>query len=136
MTSHDVLPNHFFNQAEALDLLHQLHKTTLQLSVRSFSAAISACARSGQWQQSLELLNQMEGAKLAANIITYNAAISACEKCCLSSKITYMQCLTLEVYRRPQECCSGTHPDRSGTLMFVLHSGSWQKESTFMMDIY
>lgn len=88
----------FFNQAEALDLLHQLHKTTLQLSVRSFSAAISACARSGQWQQSLELLNQMEGAKLAANIITYNAAISACEKCCLSP--------TLEVYRRPQECCS------------------------------
>lgn len=100
----------FFNQVEALDLLHQLHKTTLQLSVRSFSAAISACARSGQWQQSLELLNQMEGAKLAANIITYNAAISACEKCCLSP--------TLEVYRRR---CSGTHPDRSGTLMFVLN---------------
>ena len=91
----------FFNQVEALDLLHQLHKTTLQLSVRSFSAAISACARSGQWQQSLELLNQMEGAKLAANIITYNAAISACEKCCLSPKL-HMEFLTLEVYRRPQ----------------------------------
>ena len=74
-------------QVEALEILHQLHKTTLQLSVRSFSAAISACARSGQWQQSLELLNQMEGAKLAANIITYNAAISACEKCFLSSKL-------------------------------------------------
>lgn len=102
----------FFNQVEALDLLHELHKTTLQLSVRSFSAAISACARSGQWQQSLELLNQMEGAKLAANIITYNAAISACEKCCLSP--------TLGVYRRPQDFAA-THPDRSGTLMFVLN---------------
>lgn len=36
----------------------------------------------------------------------------------------------MEVYRRPQDFAA-TCPDRSGTLMFVLHSGSRQKENTW-----
>ena len=67
------------SEAKAL-LLLQLQLSSLRASVRSFSAAISACASSGKWQHSLALLDEMEAAKMAANIITYNAAISACEK--------------------------------------------------------
>ncbi|CAE8626802.1 unnamed protein product [Polarella glacialis] len=46
----------------------------------TYSAAISACEKGGQWQQALNLLSLMPEARVVPNEITYNAAISACEK--------------------------------------------------------
>ncbi|CAE8615408.1 unnamed protein product, partial [Polarella glacialis] len=46
----------------------------------SYSAAISACEKGGQWQLALSLLSSMPVMKAIPNEISYNAAISACEK--------------------------------------------------------
>jgi len=46
----------------------------------TYTAAISACGKGGQWKKALELLGQMDAAGVARNTITYNAAISACGK--------------------------------------------------------
>ena len=46
----------------------------------SYNSAISACAKSGKWQQAVALLEVMPVARIAPNTITYNSAISACSK--------------------------------------------------------
>ena len=45
----------------------------------TYSAAVSACERSGQWQLALYYLRLMPQAKVVANEIMYSAAIGACE---------------------------------------------------------
>ena len=51
----------------------------VQPDVISYSAAISACEKAGQWE-ALSLLREMPAAGLRPNVVSYNAAISACEK--------------------------------------------------------
>ena len=46
----------------------------------SFSAAISACDKARQWEQTLTLFHKVRATGVAANVICFNAAISACEK--------------------------------------------------------
>lgn len=46
----------------------------------SFSSAISACEKCGQWRFALDLLEQMKREGTGQTAIAYNAAISACEK--------------------------------------------------------
>merc|ERR1711971_1152587 len=46
----------------------------------SFSAAISACEKGGQWRRALLLLNDIGLACVTADSISFSAAISACEK--------------------------------------------------------
>ena len=46
----------------------------------TYSAAISACEKGGQWQRALQLLEDMQAKGIPADTITYSAAISACEK--------------------------------------------------------
>ena len=48
--------------------------------VISFSAAISACEKGGQWERALALLEEMRERAWSRNVISFNAAISACEK--------------------------------------------------------
>ncbi len=48
--------------------------------VITYSSAISACEKGGQWQRALDLLARCESAGIKPNVITYNSAISACEK--------------------------------------------------------
>jgi pentatricopeptide repeat protein len=47
---------------------------------RTYNAAISACAKGGQWQQALSLLQEMREKGVIPDRITYSAAISACGK--------------------------------------------------------
>ena len=46
----------------------------------SYSAAISACEKGGQWQGALQLFHEISSAKLPPYVIGYNATISAFEK--------------------------------------------------------
>ncbi|CAK0854343.1 unnamed protein product [Prorocentrum cordatum] len=45
-----------------------------------YSAWISACERSEQWQRTLALLSEMCEAKMEPNVISYGGGISACVK--------------------------------------------------------
>jgi len=52
----------------------------IQPNVISYSAAISACEKGGQWQEALKLFREMSEKGIQPNVISYSAAISACEK--------------------------------------------------------
>ncbi|CAK0901538.1 unnamed protein product [Prorocentrum cordatum] len=57
----------------------KLWKSQLPMTI-SFSAGISACEKSGRWQQALALLSEIWKGKLEPNVIfSYSAGISACE---------------------------------------------------------
>ena len=50
------------------------------LDTITFSAAISACAKGGQWEEALGLLSEMASEGVLLDTITYSAAILACEE--------------------------------------------------------
>mgnify|MGYP002176495480 CR=1 FL=1 len=52
----------------------------MQYDVISYSAAISACEKGGQWQHALALLQTMCDERVWPDTTSYSAAISACEK--------------------------------------------------------
>ena len=52
----------------------------MQYNVISYSAAISACEKGGQWQHALALLQTMCNGRVWPDTVSYGAAISACEK--------------------------------------------------------
>ncbi|CAJ1448713.1 unnamed protein product, partial [Effrenium voratum] len=64
---------------EALGLVEESHRRSLASGVGR-NSAISACERSGCWEQALELIWGFEQQSLQCTIVTFNAAISACEK--------------------------------------------------------
>ena len=47
---------------------------------RGYNATISACEKSGRWQQALRLFYNMQKDDIQRSIISFNATISACEK--------------------------------------------------------
>jgi pentatricopeptide repeat protein len=49
-------------------------------NVITFSAAISACEKGGQWKRALSLLDEMRDNGVAPDVIIFNAAILACAK--------------------------------------------------------
>eukprot|EP00973_Karenia_brevis_P001848 252506-Karenia_brevis.AAC.1 len=49
-------------------------------NVISFSAAISACEKGGQWQRVAPSFDEMPMEALCLDVISFNAAISVCEK--------------------------------------------------------
>ena len=55
-------------------------KAGVTMDVISFSAAISACEKGGQWQRAMCVLDDMLKAGVTGNVISLNAAISACGK--------------------------------------------------------
>eukprot|EP00434_Breviolum_minutum_P017742 symbB.v1.2.015659.t1/scaffold1177.1/size133674/2 len=62
-------------------LLENMEEMHITPTVFSCSAAISACAKGGQWQQAIVLLFEaMARVKIQPNTISYNTTISACEK--------------------------------------------------------
>ncbi|CAL1143597.1 unnamed protein product [Cladocopium goreaui] len=63
----------------ALEVLKRLEKQSIEPDVVIYNATMSACERSGEWQQALSCLCNMPG-HLQADVVSYNATISACEK--------------------------------------------------------
>ena len=49
------------------------------MSVVGYNAALSACARAGQWKPAIELLEQMEEMGLP-DTVSYGTVLSACER--------------------------------------------------------
>ena len=52
----------------------------LMMEVISFSAAISACGKGGQWEQAWGLFHNMRRTCITANVSSINAAILACKQ--------------------------------------------------------
>ncbi|CAK0880072.1 unnamed protein product [Prorocentrum cordatum] len=48
--------------------------------ISTYNARISACEKSGRWQQALVLISEMWEAKMDPDVVSYSAGISACEK--------------------------------------------------------
>ena len=57
-----------------------MRRAGLTFDVFSFSAAISACEKGGQWERALSLLDEMRERGVTPDVISFNAVISACEK--------------------------------------------------------
>eukprot|EP00931_Biecheleriopsis_adriatica_P022127 TRINITY_DN14304_c0_g1_i3.p1 TRINITY_DN14304_c0_g1~~TRINITY_DN14304_c0_g1_i3.p1 ORF type:complete len:132 (-),score=31.27 TRINITY_DN14304_c0_g1_i3:27-422(-) len=57
-----------------------MKQSGLQPDAVTYSALISACAKSNQTEKALEIFAEMKQSGLQANVITYNALISACTK--------------------------------------------------------
>eukprot|EP00434_Breviolum_minutum_P025667 symbB.v1.2.022682.t1/scaffold2025.1/size93651/5 len=65
----------------ALELLFsEMPMVSVEQNIITFSAAISACEKAGEWRSALNILWEMKGRKLSADTIACSAAISACEK--------------------------------------------------------
>ncbi|CAE7681784.1 unnamed protein product [Symbiodinium pilosum] len=60
--------------------MSMMQDETLQPDVITYSAAVSACEKKGQWQAALLLLFELEGASGRADMILASSAISSCEK--------------------------------------------------------
>ena len=56
-----------------------------------YSAAVSACEKSHEWQLALDLFIRMAEAKVGAKTSCYSAAISACEKTRVATRIGLAQ---------------------------------------------
>ena len=63
----------------ALDLLEEMRRAgpRAQPNVRSYTAAIAACGRAGEWRQALELHSRLSEEGLAPDAASFNAVISA-----------------------------------------------------------
>ena len=59
-------------------MLDKMRKVALTPNVISFSAAIPACAKGGQWERACSLLHKMRQVGFTSNIISFSAVISAC----------------------------------------------------------
>mmetsp|Transcript_40075 Transcript_40075/g.114658 ORF Transcript_40075/g.114658 Transcript_40075/m.114658 type:complete len:96 (+) Transcript_40075:382-669(+) len=62
----------------AIEVLIEMQRSVVSPNVISFSAAISACDRAGQWVQALALLAAALAAGLEPDVFAFSAAISAC----------------------------------------------------------
>ena len=70
--------------------------------VISFSAAISACEKGGQWERALSLLEDIKSRGVEPDVISFSAAISACEQCdeMAKAKLLYAEALALNFLPR------------------------------------
>ena len=66
---------------QAVELLEEMKQRELAPNLYCYSAAISACGKSGQWRRALALLRELRDERaIELNAVVWNAAISACEK--------------------------------------------------------
>ena len=63
-----------------LSLLKDIRRAGVTRDMISFSAAISACEKGGQWQTTLSLLEDIRWAGVILKVFSLTAAMSACER--------------------------------------------------------
>ena len=61
-------------------MLDQMRRIGGTPDVISFSAAVSACEKGGQWERALSIFDQMRNAGVMPDMISSSATISACVK--------------------------------------------------------
>ena len=61
-------------------LLQEMQDKEISSDTIAYNAAISACAKGGQWQHAVTLFEDMQDENIAPDTDTYYAANSACEK--------------------------------------------------------
>jgi len=61
-------------------IIEQAFRNKVGTNAISYSGAISACEKTGEWQQAWSLIGNMTGAKVEPNTVSYSAGISAFEK--------------------------------------------------------
>ena len=82
----------------ALELLEGMRERGIEPDVISYSAAISACEKGGQWERALELLEGMRERGIEPDVISYSAAISACAR---ASQAAHAEKLFKELWDSP-----------------------------------
>ena len=60
------------------DLVQEAKDISVQLTLFSYTAAISVCERAGQWQKGLWILESMCASMIQADTVAYNSAIASC----------------------------------------------------------
>lgn len=66
---------------KALDLFKNARKRKVEMNCKTFTAAIEACERSGQWQHALSLLEEMRQSEdIEPNTHTFDVVMKTCEK--------------------------------------------------------
>jgi len=63
---------------EEFDTMRQQHG--IQPTLVSFNAALSACAKLGDWQRAQSLLDEIRSRQMSPDTVSFNAAISACAR--------------------------------------------------------
>ncbi|CAK9051351.1 Pentatricopeptide repeat-containing protein At2g31400, partial [Durusdinium trenchii] len=64
----------------ATSLLHRMRATTAP-DVRSFNAALHACAKASEGAQALSLLDELLRSRLAPTEVTFNSVLHSCARC-------------------------------------------------------
>lgn len=82
----------------ALLLLDEMHRggPGSQPNLRSYTAAIGACGRAGQWKQAVDLHEAMVSDGLSPDNASFNAVISAAR--CEENMSQMMRCAMLEEF--------------------------------------
>ena len=63
----------------ALATLGEMRGNGIKANEYSYSAAIAACGKGGQWELTLSLLDEMRAAGLPPNVYVLNAVVAACK---------------------------------------------------------
>jgi pentatricopeptide repeat protein len=104
----------------------------LSLTTATYSAAISVCVGSKEWNLALELLEEMEELEIPRNIVTYNTVIEALDAAeeTIRAEIVYQSALRTGVYNHfaNESVTESDNPSQQ-----VLAAAA---NSTFVMDLH
>jgi len=106
--------------AQALALFAEV-QASRTVPKRSFTAAISACARCGRWEKAFEVLSHMQEARLKPDLAAVASAISACK---LESQWEHAMSMLVSMRtagREPDVACYGAVMAACGT------ANQWQR---------
>lgn len=117
------------------------YSTNLIPTTATYSAVISVCVESKQWNLALELLDEMEELNISRNIVTYNSVIEALHAAeeTIRAELVYQSALRTGIYQHWYNCPSHvisiqdyyeyTHNQRE-------HNASTQRNPVLIMDLH